>query len=149
MRHLPLATAEANRAAARWDARRGVIAANLIVVAALLAWVAWSWWTGVVEPRFDPEVHVRAVDENLKKVTPAEAWQWWIEYYRPRGEHGIPVFQAANLADIRRLIAHQRFLRWMILSVAGVFALTAAAAYFWPAIGKTGRQGDKETRRMR
>ena len=42
-------------------------------------------------------------------------------------------FQAGNAAQIEGQIAHDRFLRGMLMSIAGVFAAVGATIYFWPA----------------
>jgi hypothetical protein len=132
LRQLPQATLEQKPSSGSWGTRQGWIAASLIVVAALLAWSAWSWWTGPAQPKFVAADYMASVDKHLKEWTPADSWKRWIEFYRPLAERGLPFFQASNAADIQRQIAHGRFLRRMLWSVAGIFAGAAVAVAFWP-----------------
>jgi hypothetical protein len=149
LRHLPQAKVEQTQSRGSWGTRQGWIAASSIVVAALLAWSAWSWWTEPAQPKFVAADYIALVDAHLKEWTPADAWKRWIEFYRPLAERGLPVFQAGNAAEIESRITHARFLRRMLWSVAGIFAAAAAAGVFWPepVAVKTRRQGDKATRR--
>ncbi len=145
LRHLPQAKVAEAGTSKSWGTRQGIVAASLIVVAGLLGWSAWSWWLDPVIPKFDPVFREHQVEEQIK--TPVGAWEAWIAYYRPMAERGFPVFQPSNADEITRRIAGRRFLRRMLLSVAGIFVVVALAAAFWPApvAGKTRRHGDKKT----
>jgi hypothetical protein len=137
LRHLPRATvAEEKKSGGSWGTRQGIVAASLIVAAALSAWGAWIWWTGPVMPTFDPATRLRAVEEQIK--TPAGAWEAWIDYYRPMAEKGIPLFRIGNADVVEARIAHARFMRWMLWAIAGIFAIVAAVAMFWPRPNRRG-----------
>jgi hypothetical protein len=121
----------------------------MIVVVALLAWTAWSWWNQPKAPKFDAEEaekHMANVDRYISEMKPVDAWERWIGFYRPLSERGLTVFHAANAAEIEERIANARFLRGMLLSVAGVFAAAGAAIAFWPKSVevKKGRRGEGE-----
>jgi len=146
LRHLPQVKVAEAPSGRGWGARQGIIAASAIVVAAALAWSLWSWKTDPAHAVFDSAQRMSAVEEQLK--TPAGAWDSWVEFYKPLAEHGFPLFQASNIAQIEQQLAERRFLRGMLWSVAAIFAAIAAAAIFWPnAEKKRGRGGDKETGR--
>jgi hypothetical protein len=151
LRHLPAAEAPsvpAARAGREWNPRKGVISASLVVTAVLAAIAAWSRWNEPAIPKFDPAVHLHNVEERLRTETPAQAWEWWIEYYRPLAQRGFPIFQAANSGAIQYQINRARFLQRTLLATAGLAALVGITAALWPQ-AKRGRQGDKETRRVR
>jgi hypothetical protein len=121
----------------------------MIVVLALLAWSAWSWWRQPEQPKFVAEEHLANVDKYIAEMKPADAWERWIGFYRPLSERGLMMFHASNAAEIEAKRADARFLRGMLLSVAGVFAAVAAAIAFWPkpVAAKKGRRGEGERRR--
>ena len=133
LRHLPQQQAVGQpRAASNWGTRQGWIAASLIAIVILVGWSAWSWWREPSQPKFVAADYMEIIDKHLKDMKPAEAWNRWIEYYRPLADRGLPVFQAGNAAQIEGTIAHERFLRRMLLTIAGIFAAAAAAGVFWP-----------------
>jgi hypothetical protein len=149
LRHLPRAGADDKPSGRAWGLRHGIVTACLIVVAGLLAWSAWVWWTEPVIPRFDAATRtawMQSAEEHLK--TPAGAWERWIIFYRPLAENGLRVFHIADVSTIQNKIDDHQFLRGTLWTVAGVFAVVAVAAAFWPdsePAGKsrrTRRQGD-------
>ena len=130
LRQLPQVQVAEAAASRSWSTRQGVVAASLIIAATLVGWSAWSWWHDAVIPKFDPSARMHAVDEQIK--TPVGAWDAWIGFYKPLAEHGLRPFQLANAGAIEQYNASRQFMRWMLLSIAGIFALTALATAFWP-----------------
>jgi len=133
LRQLPQAVAQQAKGGGSWDARQGWITASLVMAAILTASALWVWRNQPARPVFVSSDYMASVDHALESWTPTDAWKRWIDFYRPLAERGLPMFQAANAADIEYRIQRARFMRGMLLSVAGVFAAIAAAAYFWPA----------------
>jgi hypothetical protein len=149
LRHLPSAEVKREPAARRWGARQGIVAASLILLAGIVGVIVWSWATEPDVPTFDPAAYQRDIERHLAQLTPADAWNLWIEYYRPRAETGLPVFEASNRMQIEREIAHRQSLRRTLWALAGVVAVVAAATGLWPRGDQTRRHGDKETRGVR
>ena len=134
LRQLPQAAAEqAKTSSGSWGTRQGWVTACLVIAAVLAAWSVWIFWHQPAQPKFEADVYLTSVDKVLQAWTPADAWHRWLEYYKPLAERGLPVFQAGNAAQIEGQIAHDRFRRGMLMSIAGVFAAVAATVYFWPA----------------
>lgn len=133
LRQLPQAAAEQVKVSNSWGTRQRWVTASLVIAAVLAAWSVWIFWHQPAPPKFEADTYLTTVDSTLKGWTPADAWHRWLEYYKPLAERGLPLFQAGNAAQIEAQIAHDRFLRGMLMSIAGVFAAVAAAVYFWPA----------------
>jgi hypothetical protein len=149
LRHLPTETTVVERPTSTWSARKGVITACLILAGALAIINAWSWFTQPKVPLFDPVAYQRdVVEERLKKMTPTQSWLMWIEYYRPLAERGFSHLELANRGAIEKIIAERQSLRRTLWIVAGIAAVIAAAAAFWPKASETRRHGDTETKRL-
>jgi hypothetical protein len=132
LRHLPVAAQDVNRRASSWSARRGIIAACLILATAL---AAVTLWNRVTEPKlapFSPVVRQQVVEEGLSKLTPAEAWHLWVSRYRPLAEQGIVEFEHPHAAAIDQEVSKRRFFQRTLLAVAATFAAVAALAALWP-----------------
>ena len=148
LRHLPVATEMPAQRGSAWNARHGIIAACLILATVPALWTLWS---RVTEPRiaaFDPGIRQKMVEDDLERMTPVQTWNLWVDRYRPMAEHGFTRMEHPYAAVVEEQVARQRFLQWTLLAVAGAFAAVAVIAAIWPQ-PKTGRQGDKETRRNR
>jgi hypothetical protein len=130
LRHLPVASEE-KKGHKTWGARQGVMTLSLLVLAGLIAAIIWSWATQPTIPKFDPEEHLRGIDEHIKSMTPVESWDVWLNY-RMMAEHGIPVFEFANRGAIEQQIAHRQSLRRTLGIAAAAMAVIALAAAFWP-----------------
>jgi hypothetical protein len=132
LRHLPAAPEAVSRRTPTWNARRGIIAACLIL-ATVLAGV--SLGNRITEPSvapFSADVRQQVVAERLKRMTPAEAWQLWVGLYRPLAEQGIAEFQHPHAAAIEQEVAKRRFFQSTLLGVAAAFAAVAVVAALWP-----------------
>lgn len=131
LRHLPVAPVAVEESAS-WNARRGIVAA-LIILAAIPGLVAL--WSRLTEPKvatFEPAAYTRNVEERLKMISPLQAWQLWVQHYRPMGDHGFFEFVDSRTAAIQQEVAKRRFLQRTLLITAAVFAVFAAIAAFWP-----------------
>jgi hypothetical protein len=148
LRHLPLATATSDRPLSAWNARRGIITACLILAIVPVLWAVWSRLNEPYIAPFNAQARRQMVDQDLETMTPVAAWQLWVERYRPMAEHGIQEMEHQHAAAVDEYVAKERFLQRTLLVVAGAFAVVAVLAAVWPQ-QKTGRQGDKETRRTR
>jgi hypothetical protein len=132
LRHLPQAKPTQTAGVRRtWSARKGLITASLALMTLFLTIAAYIRFTEPVVSQFNPSTYLRDVERRLE--SPAVAWQWWNTYYRPMAEHGFPTFRAQDEAVIQYQINQRRFLQGVMLTVAGVWAVVALAAYFWPA----------------
>jgi hypothetical protein len=150
LRHLPVVTDTVDRPAPTWNARHGIIATCLILATGLALWALWSRWTEPFVAPFDPVVRQQLVDDSLDRMTPLQGWQVWIERYRPLAERGFQEMQHQHAATIDEYVARQRFLQKALWVVAGCLTGAAVIAAVWPRqVDQRGRQGDKETRRMR
>jgi hypothetical protein len=136
LRHQPLAPVPAAKSAA-WSARRGFVAALLILATVLGIAALWSRITEPAVQEFDPIVRSSGVEEGLKTMTPLEAWQLWVEYYRPMGERGFSKFLNRDAPIIEQQIAERRFLQRTLLATAAAFIALAGIIALWPH--KTGR----------
>src|SRR3954469_15993314 len=79
LRHLPVATAE-RKARKSWGARQGVMTLSLLVLAGLIAAIIWSRATQPATPKFEPDEHLRGIDEHINSMTPVESWDVWLNY---------------------------------------------------------------------
>jgi hypothetical protein len=147
LRHLPVAPTAAEEPAS-WNARRGIVAA-LIILAAIPALLAL--WSRLSEPKvatFEPAAYSRSVDDRLKAMSPLQAWQLWVQHYSPMGERGFFELVDPRTAAIAQEVGKRRFLQGTLMATAIVLMAFAALTAFWPG-SQTRRQGDKETRRSR
>jgi hypothetical protein len=147
LRHLPVAPVPVE-ASASWNARRGIVAA-LIILAAIPALIAL--WSRLTEPKvatFEPAAYTRNVEERLKTISPLHAWQLWVQHYRPMGDRGFFELVDHRAAAIEQEVSKRRFLQGTLLATAVVLGAVAAVAAFWPR-AKSSRQGDKESRKSR
>lgn len=147
LRHLPVAPVPVEESAS-WNARRGIVAA-LMILAAIPALIAL--WSRINEPKvatFEPATYTRNVEERLKTISPLQAWQLWVQHYRPMSERGFFQLVDPHTAAIEQEVSKRRFLQSTLLATAVVLGACAAIAVFWPR-GQTRRQRDKETRRAR
>lgn len=133
LRQLPVAAVEQERSRTRWSTRHGVIAASLIIVVAITAANIWSLMSQPAIPKFDPMRYQQDVDRELARLTPIAAWNLWIDHYRPLAERGFSELQLSNLEEIQAQVAHRQGIRRTLWVVIGIFAVTAAAAAFWPS----------------
>jgi hypothetical protein len=134
LRHLPLDESKSARpAASTWSARKGVIAASLLLAGGLTAINAWSWFTQPVVPEFDAASYQRdVVEQRLKNLTPSQSWDLWVGYYKPMAERGFSKLERADRGQIERIIAERQSLRRTLWIVAAIAAGVAAAAALWP-----------------
>jgi hypothetical protein len=145
LRHLPVATSEAEKAPSAWGARHGIVAACLILALVPALWALYSRLTEPYVEPFDVEIRRQVVEHGLEGLTPAQAWQQWIEWFRPLAERGFSELAHPHAAQIERYVARERVLQKALLAVAGVLVGIALIAVLWPR-GQTRRQGEKETR---
>jgi hypothetical protein len=146
LRHLPVAPVPVEESAS-WNARRGIVAA-LMILAAIPALIAL--WSRLTEPKvatFEPAAYTRNVEERLKTISPLHAWQLWVQHYRPMGDRGFFELVDHRAAAIELEVSKRRFLQGILLVTAVVLMAFAAIAAFWPR-SQTRRHGDKETRRV-
>lgn len=132
LRHLEAETTAVERPTSTWSARKGVIAACLILAGALTILNAWSWFTQPKVPEFNAVNYQAGVEQRISKMTPTQSWQWWIEYYKPMAERGFSNLQLANRGLIEGIIAERQSLRRTLWIVAAIAVAMAAAAAFWP-----------------
>ncbi len=151
MRHLPLATEGAAGpavAASAWNARKGVVAALLLVAFVFALFAAWSWYTEPRVAEFDPKAFRAGVERGLETMTPEQSWHWWVEVYKPLAERGFAKIENPHASHIEAVALRHRFLQRTLLAAAAVFSTLAAAVAFWPS-ARAGRQREGETRRKR
>jgi hypothetical protein len=141
LRHLPVVTETLEQAPSTWNARRGIIAACLILATCLALWALWSRWTEPFIAPFDPAVYQQRVDVSLERMTPLQGWQTWIERYRPLAERGFQELEHQHQAAVEAEVVRQRFLQKMLLGVAGCFGLVAVIAAIWPRGAAAPRRG--------
>jgi hypothetical protein len=133
LRHLPQAPEERAAPTSAWGVRKGTIAVFLILAAALGGFAAVNRLTEPRLPEFSPATQLSLVDQQLERMTPVQAWQLWVGQYRPLAEQGFTPMQSPHEPAIRAEIARRRFLRKVVLSLAGVCAALALVAAVWPA----------------
>jgi hypothetical protein len=146
LRHLPQARVDEARPTSNWGLRQGFVTACVIAVLGLLVAIGWNWWNAPTIPKFDPVHRQQIVEEQLK--TPASAWQSWVGFYKPLAASGLRFFYRSDTHTILETLEVRARHRKMLWALTGIFAVAAAAGIFWPAAGKTGRPGDRETRRQ-
>jgi hypothetical protein len=141
LRHLPVATETPDRPASAWNARRGIIAACLILAIVPALWAIWSRLNEPYIGEFNPQVRQQMVEQDLERMTPLETWNLWMDRYRPMAEHGFSELEHPQAMAVDEYVAKQRFLQRTLLVVSGVFVAIAAIAAVWPrAAVTTGRR---------
>jgi hypothetical protein len=138
---LPVERAEPHQKPTTWNARRGVVAAFL-VIAAILAGIVVA--VRLTEPKpipFDLAAEHSALEKGLEELTPAEAWERWAYLYSHLAERGLeppPVrLSAAEVKELER----KRFLQKALLAPTGLSLTIAVLVALWPG-GKRARQVD-------
>jgi hypothetical protein len=132
LRHLPQATAAAEKASFAWGPRQGVMTAGVVLAVALLAVALWSRLSEPSVPEFSPSARLQSVDTALDTMTPVQAWDLWITLYRPMAERGLAVMEDPHKPAIEQYVAKKRFFQKTMLIAAGACAAVAAIAAVWP-----------------
>jgi hypothetical protein len=144
LRQLPPAEEQKMAAASSWGVRQGVIASCLIAAAFSTIVAAVSYSKQPEMPVFDPVQYTRMTNDQIDRMTPMTAWGTWVNGYRNLGVTGFREFHHPATAEIQLDIDRHRLVQMTMLGVAGLALVIAAGA----AMTKSGRQGDKETRRV-
>jgi hypothetical protein len=130
LRHLPAASQNQKRSSS-WGTRQGLMTLSLLVLAALVAAIVWSRATQPTVPKFEPEAYLGRIEKGIQSMTPVESWDVWLTY-RMMAERGIPRYEFANRGTVEQQIAHRESLRRTLGIAAGITAVIALAAAFWP-----------------
>lgn len=134
LRDLPVVEESSPVAAASgWSARKGVLSASLIAATVLAAVGGYAWFTSPKLQQFDPVARMAEVDRSFDTMTPKIAWQMWQDFYRGLDQVGFTEFQPRGSIQIKAIQQQHRLATTSAFSLAGIFALCALIAIFWPS----------------
>jgi hypothetical protein len=144
LRQLPAASVEKVASVGpAWGARQATITVSLLLLAVCLAIAAMSRLSEKPVPELDPVAYGKNVDYLITNMTPLQAWERWIDFYEPLKTTGFIVYRHPETDAMQTELDWHRWIQRAALGLAAVFGVVAAGL----ALTKTGRQGDKETRR--
>ncbi len=113
-----------------WGFRQGAITVSLLLVAACLAIAGVSRFSERPVPTIDPVKYTDSVDRLVKNMTPLEGWQRWIDTYEPLSTNGFEVYQHPATAAMQIALDWHRWIQWVALAIAAVFAAAALGMWF-------------------